>query len=300
MKLLVTGATGFLGENFVRQLQSEYELVALVRDSSNIDSLKNLNCNIQKYKAESEIFEVFEHHDFDGVVHFASSVCVDHEYEDIKVLIDSNIYFGTLLLEASVTTKVKWFINTGTVWQSYLNEPYNPVNLYAATKEAFENIAKYYTETSNLIFTTLRLNDTFGPNDSRDKIFNLWISNAQTGEPLKMSPGEQIIDISYIDDIVNAFDALIKELSEENAVLLKNATFTVANKEKVSLRELASIFEQATNLKLNIEWGGRAYREREIMGTYNVEQAVPGWQQKYSLEEAIKKTVESKNVQKEN
>ena len=41
-------------------------------------------------------------------------------------------------------------------------------------KEGFENIAKYYIETSNLIFTTIKLNDTFGANDTRNKVFNIW------------------------------------------------------------------------------------------------------------------------------
>lgn len=291
MKILVTGATGYLGESFVRFLQNKYEIVTLVRSGSNIESLEKINCKIVKYINDEDILDIFKTHVFDGVVHFASYVCVEHTHDDIRNLIDSNITFGTLLLEASAKTKVKWFINTGTFWQDYQNESYNPVNLYAATKEAFENIARYYTETSDLIFTTIKLNDTFGPMDKRAKVFNLWTSVAQSGKTLKMSPGEQTIDISYIDDLVGAYEQLVKHLCDDKAIAFKNKTFVVTNKEKMTLKELARLFEKVTDSKLNIDWGGREYREREVMSPYSLGETVPGWKQQYTLEEAIKKTV---------
>ena len=50
---------------------------------------------------------------------------------------------------------------------------YSPVNLYSSLKEAFENIGKFYEETYNIIFTTLRISHVGGYGDRRDKIFNL-------------------------------------------------------------------------------------------------------------------------------
>ena len=74
------------------------------------------------------------------------------------VEINYSTHFSQKKLTFSKKFNLKWFINTGTFWQNYQSEKYNPVNLYAATKEAFQNIAKYYTETSSLIFTTIKLN----------------------------------------------------------------------------------------------------------------------------------------------
>lgn len=290
MRLLVTGATGYLGESFVRLLQNKHEITTLVRNSSDVTFLEKANCKIQKYFNDNDILDVFKKHDFDGVIHFASHVCVEHAHSDIKSLINSNITFGTFLLEASVKNKVKWFINTGTFWQNYENEAYNPVNLYAASKEAFESMAKYYTQTSELVFTTIKLNDTFGPNDKRAKIFNLWTSVASSGETLSMSPGEQIIDISYIDDVISAYEKLIK-LLEKDASVHQDKTYVVSNKERLSLKDLAKVFEKVTNTKLDIEWGGREYRSREVMIPYSLGITVPGWKQNYTLEEAIRKTV---------
>lgn len=296
MKILVTGATGFIGQNLVTKLiENDHEVYALVRENSDTSFI---NKKVKKHIYNGDVLSLidfFKEKKFDGIIHLASLFLASHNPNDISDLIRSNIQFGTELLEASKTSNVIWFLNTGTFWQNYENESYNPVNLYAATKEAFETMAKFYTQTSDLVFTTIKLNDTFGINDTRAKVFNLWTKIASTGERLEMSAGEQIIDISYIDDVISAYIQLVKCL-EENASMHKNKTYVVTNEEKLMLKDLAKVFEKATDSKLNIVWGGREYRNREVMSPYSLGKTVPGWKQQYTLEEAIRKTV--KDLQK--
>jgi len=292
MKVLVTGGTGFIGQHLVELLLDKgYIVHCIVRVNSNISKLDS---RIQVFTYDEEINSLlgyFTKEKFDGVVHLASLFLATHLQNDVSTLISSNIKFGTELLEASKETKVKWFINTGTFWQNYQNEEYNPVNLYAATKEAFEIMAKYYTQTSDLIFTTIKLNDTFGPNDTRNKVFNLWSKIAKSGKVLEMSGGEQLIDISYIEDVVGAYMILIDHLNSNQKENFKNKTFAVSSKERMSLKDLAKVFEDATNTKLNIKWGAKDYREREVMFPWSKGEVVPTWVPKYSLKKAIQKTV---------
>jgi len=292
MKILLTGATGFIGCNLVKVLlDQDFEIHTIVREHSNT-AVIDKRANIFKYNENIEsLIKYFTKEKFDGVIHLASLFLAAHTYKDISSLISSNIQFSTELLEVSKSSKIKWFINTGTFWQNYDNEEYNPVNLYSATKEAFEAIAKYYTETSDLIFTTIKLNDTFGKNDTRSKVFNLWQKIAKSGERLEMSEGKQLIDISYIDDVVSAYKILIKHLNGKDANKFKNKVFAVKSEERMTLQQLAKIFEEATNSKLNIVWGVREYREREVMAPWNKGVVVPGWKPKHSLKEAIKKTI---------
>lgn len=292
MKILVTGATGFIGQNLIKLLLDKgisiHCIVRIDSDTSKIDS----RAKVFKYDNNVEILvDYFKKEEFDGVIHLASLFLASHTPSDISNLTFSNIKFGTELLEASKLANVKWFINTGTFWQNYEGEDYNPVNLYAATKEAFENIAKYYTQTSNLIFSTIKLNDTFGPNDTRNKVFNLWAKIAKSGEVLEMSPGEQIIDISYIEDVIVAYEKLIEHLDSEKKDIFRNKEFVVTNKDKMSLKDLSKVFEEATNTKLNIVWGGRPYRDREVMTPYDRGNIVPNWEQRYSIKDAIKRTI---------
>ena len=291
MNILVTGATGYIGREFVRAYCEEYNIIGLVRESSDIAQLISLNCTIEKFTDFSEIDTIFAKNNIDGILHFASNVIVEHSVDQIDSLIDSNIKYGTYLLEACKKNNIKWFINTGTFWQNYENEDYNPVNLYAATKEAFEDIAKFYTETSNLIFTTIKLNDTFGPNDTRPKIFNFWDKYSKSGEILDMSEGKQIIDISYIEDVVNAFKTMVENLQNDNNIIYNNESYVVSSNQRMRLKELAILFENITKRKLNINWGGRPYRNREVMKPHNTGKIVPNWKQRYSLKEAIQKTI---------
>lgn len=291
MKILITGATGFIGRNLVARLLHTHEVHVIARIGSNV-SFEEKRVSVFRYDGNVEtLIAYFEQERFDGVVHLASLFLAAHTPADIPELIRSNVQFGAELLEASKVGGPKWFMNTGTYWQNYHNEMYNPVNLYAATKEAFNTIARYYTETSELIFTTIKLNDTFGPNDSRNKVFNLWAKIAKSGELLEMSAGEQIIDISYIEDIISAYALLIDHLGREGAGQFKNKTFGVSSNERMSLKELATLFEEATGNILNIKWGGRPYREREVMVPWENAEPVPGWRPKYTLKEAIMKSI---------
>ncbi|WP_457746019.1 NAD-dependent epimerase/dehydratase family protein [Sulfurimonas sp.] len=296
MKILLSGVTGFIGQNLVKELIANgYEVHAIVRKSSNC-KLIHPDVILYEYNGEIEnLISYAQKQHFNGIIHLASLFLATHLPKDISMLINSNITLGVELLEVAKSSNIKWFINTGTFWQHYESQKYNPVNLYAATKEAFESMAKYYVETSGLIFTTIKLNDTFGPNDTRNKVFNLWNKIAKTEELLKMSAGEQIIDISYIDDVVQAYLLLCKHLSGKNAQAFQNKSFIVTQERKMPLKELASLFEKATKSKLNIEWGAREYREREVMNPWKNGNVVPEWKQKFSLEEAIQKTVGRKN-----
>lgn len=84
-------------------------------------------------------------------------------------MISSNIELGSLLLDCAYNSNVSFFINVGTYWQHYHGEAYNPVNLYAATKQALEDIANYYRIISDMKICTFCLNDTYGKGDTRKK-----------------------------------------------------------------------------------------------------------------------------------
>lgn len=290
MKLLISGTTGFIGKNLVKRLLEEKHTVfTIVRPSSNPSSLED---SVTKFVFDGDmesLISFMQEEKIDGVIHLASLFLAGHKPDDIKGLIESNVLFGTQLLEASVKAEIPWFINTGTFWQHYENKKYSPVNLYAATKQAFEDIAKYYTETSNINFVTIKLSDTFGPFDTRPKIFNLWTKISQTKEKLGMSPGKQIIDISHIDNITDAYLQLIKLLSEDKKNKLKNKSFAIHSNERVTLRKLSKIFEELSKTKLNINWGEKEYRLREVMKPWTGGDKIPGWKVSVKLRDGIKK-----------
>ena len=103
-----------------------------------------------------------------------------------------------------------------------------------------------------------------------------------------MSPGEQIIDITYIDDIVNAFILLANHLHTNNPEITNGKVFAVKAEIRYSLKELASNFENLIQRNLNIIWGGRPYKEREVMIPWTKGEVVPGWKPQVTLNDGIK------------
>lgn len=298
MKLFITGATGFIGSHLSKKLLADgHELcfTRLSHEANPFEGDKRVNSYLLNNGNDIYgLIEFLKTNQIEGIIHLASFVqSGNHESDDIEKLIDTNLKFSTVVLEAAFQAGVKWFINTGTYWQHYNNANYSPVNLYAATKQAFMDIARYYWETNKINFFTIMLFDTYGPNDTRPKIFNLWERIADSGETLDMSPGEQLIDISYVDDIVSAFSMLSLHLQNQHPEVKNGDVFTVKANKRFTLKELASIFEETTKSKLNINWGGREYREREVMIPWESGILVPGWEPQVSIEQGIGNIVNS-------
>lgn len=290
MKLLVSGATGFIGQHLIKRLLNEgHEICIITRPSSPAKQLENINSYVWDGDIE-KLISFLHTQRFAGIIHLASLFLAQHKPTDVTGLINSNLLFSTTLLEAAVRSKIPWFINTGTFWQHFQNKPYSPVNLYAATKQAFEDIAQYYMNTAPINFVTIKLSDTFGPGDTRAKIFNLWMKINQTQETLDMSPGEQIIDINYIDNVIDGYMLMIDLLSQDIEKKLQGQSFAIKSNERMTLKKLAGVFEEVTQTKLSINWGQKDYRPREVMIPWEQGQSIPGWQPKISLREGIKRT----------
>ena len=174
---LITGATGYIGSNLARKLLANGWLVNIIVRPKASYKLIDLDLgNVVVYEHDGSTANMVDIvRDAKPVVvfHLASLFLADHKTENIDDLIDSNIRFSMQLVEAMARNGVKYLINTGTSWQHYGNAVFSPVNLYAATKQAFETLLSYYVEVCNLKVITLVLFDTYGPNDPRQKLVQL-------------------------------------------------------------------------------------------------------------------------------
>lgn len=294
MKILLTGGSGFIGRNLSRCLITEGHTVFCLCRENSIFDFDHTNLHRVPIRDYSEIAAQMEKIRPSGIIHLATHFESSHTPDQIADLIHSNVEYGAYLIEAACRHHVPWFLNTGTFWQHYEGAVYLPVNFYAATKQAFEDIAKYYYSQGKILFVTLCLNDTYGPDDSRRKIFNLWKTISETGETLAMSPGEQLMDVLHIDDVVCAFLLLCNRLEagkEQN----NGEIYYISAKEKYSLKELSQIFEAISGKKLSIEWGKLPYRPRETMNPRCYGKQLPGWNQQVTFREGIQKFFQKQN-----
>lgn len=290
-KAIVTGATGFVGSNLCKFLiKNDWEVSVIARPSSDYSNISSVLNEIDVFEYDGKIerlIDYFNEKNVDVVFHLASLFIAEHESNQIDALVDSNVKFGLHILEAMKESKTKLLINTGTSWQHYHSDEYNPVDLYAATKQAFESLIKYYVEAEDIRVITLKLFDTYGESDTRPKLINLLHKFADENKELNMSPGGQVLDLVHIDDVAKAYVKAYEHLN--SSISIKYDEFGVASGREIKLKDLISIFEEVTNKKINVNWGGREYRKREVMKLWSGYKTLPDWECHIKLEDGLKR-----------
>ena len=252
MRVLVTGATGFVGRHLASYLVNEgADVHALVRPNSDCSVLPKL-ASVHCYdgKDAKVLDKIIAQAKPDATVHLASVFVAEHQFNDIEGLLTSNVVFATQLVDSLVEAGYFNFVNTGTTWQHYLDSPYDPVCLYAASKHAFESILEFYVNARGLRLLTLKINDTYGPSDPRGKLVGTLLRAAHTGELLSLSQGEQKLDLLHVSDVVSAFKVALERLC--SGVSVGKEDFVVLSGEQVSLRELVVRIESVTGSSLKI------------------------------------------------
>jgi nucleoside-diphosphate-sugar epimerase len=292
-RVLITGSTGYIGSKLTTKLVlSGYDTHIVIRPQSDLSPLINILSNLTvhcSHGTTENLIEILHTIKPDIVFHLASLVIVNHSSDEIEPLIRSNILFGSQLVEAMVKSCCYHLINTGTSWQHFEQSDYSPVNLYAATKEAFEAILTFYSETSSLKVITLKLFDTYGPDDTRSKIIPLLQKAFKEKKELAMSKGEQLIDLVYIDDVINAY--MVAAERHYNGQSGKNETYAISSENPITLKEVVRTYEELIGHTLPINWGKRPYRNREVMIPWNRGTRLPNWYPEFDLKTGISKTL---------
>lgn len=278
-RALVTGATGYIGSKLCERLFSDgWTVGVLVRNAGrSLPPTLASGVTLHNYDGSTDsVLVAVRDSKPDIVFHLASLFIAEHRSENVIDLISSNVLYGTQLLEACVNSEVKYFINTGTSWQHYRSDHYDPVCLYAATKQAFEDIVDYYTAAFPLRAITLKIFDTYGPDDPRPKLVNILLKTLATGETLDMSPGDQALDFVHISDVIKAFTCCANELFARSKTL-HHQRYALSSQTTVSIKELVALFESISGKKLNINFGARPYRRREVMAPWKAGARPPDW-----------------------
>jgi nucleoside-diphosphate-sugar epimerase len=299
-RAIVTGATGYIGSRLCRYLVSKnVKVYALIRSTSDLYYLKDIRSSIETFEYDQDIgklIEFFKGSQASVVFHLAAAQIKKPEGNDIDTLINSNILYGIHILEAMKESSVKIMINTSSYWQYNDSGEYNPVNLYAATKEAFTRLAKYYSMAENLRIMNLILFDVYGEGDRRVKIFNLLDRIASQNVSLDMSPGEQYLDFIHVDDVVQAFVSAYEYIIRDSGITY--ADFGVGSQNPVTLKELVRLFEKIYDKKLNIAWGAFDYEKRQIMNPLQKYKTLPDWSCSIDLTNGIRRIKNYGNTEK--
>ena len=292
-KVLVTGASGYIGSFLVRSLLADgLEVIALIRSGTRMTNLEGLvTLRTTEYDGlSSSVLEVIGEEQPDVIFHLAAfGGAADHGFEDLDRIIDANIVLGAQLLEALRQVGNGALINTGTFAQHYEGKAaYDPGSFYAASKQAYEDIVTYYVRVEGVPVVTLKLFDVYGPYDARPKLFTLLRKAQQENVPLAVSPGEQLLDLVYVDDVVQAYRRAARLLEEQPSIA--GNVYAVSSGVRRTVRDTVAVFEEVSGKPVPVIWGGRAYRKREIMVPWEGVR-LPGWSAEVPLAEGLRRVL---------
>ena len=225
MKVLVTGAAGFIGSHTARRLLdrgdevvgidnlNDYYDVALKR--ARLARLQgSLGFAFEKVDVadRNTLFDVFSKHRFRRVVHLAAQAGVRYSLVNPHAYVEANLVGFANILEAARQAEVDHLLyastssvygaNTGTPFSEH-DSASHPVSLYAATKRSNELMAHVYSHLYELPTTGLRFFTVYGPWGRPDQALFIFARKILAGEPIDVyNQGNHKRDFTYIDDIV--------------------------------------------------------------------------------------------------
>ncbi|WP_299626104.1 NAD-dependent epimerase/dehydratase family protein [uncultured Tenacibaculum sp.] len=284
MKILITGAAGFIGFHLCERLLKEEEIQIIGIDNINnyydvnlkysrlkelgiprkeaeefnnyvfskkYENFKFIRLNLEDSK---ELSSLFKKEGFDIVCNLAAQAGVRYSLENPNAYIQSNIVGFANILECSRHNKIKHLIyaSSSSVYGANTKVPFEttdvvdtPVSLYAATKKSNELMAHTYSHLYNLSTTGLRFFTVYGPWGRPDMAMFLFTEAIIKGEPIKVfNYGKMERDFTYIDDIV---EGVRRILLKDLKTREKYKVYNIGNNNSVKLTDFIDEIE----LKLN-------------------------------------------------
>ena len=294
-RVLVSGASGYIGRHVASAFANRgTEVHALVRVASRLEPLLELAPETWIHRCDDSMGAlpaIVRDSRPQLIVHLAARMSAGPMSGEVADLVRSNILLGAHLLEAQHQVGGGGFIHTGTFWQHAGDHGYSPVNLYAATKQAFETILEYYASVGRIRALTLVLYDVYGPADPRGRLISQLHDAVRTGERLALSPGRQQLEMVHVADVAAAY-VRAAELIEEDPRFGDCRRFGVTSSAPRSLRDVVATYARVAGRKPAVQWGGRPYREREVMKPRRFRR-LPGWAPAVPLEEGLRMVLTS-------
>ncbi len=210
--------------------------------------------------------------------HLATRFVTRHEPGEVADLVTDNVGFGTRVAEALVGSGAV-LVNAGTAWQHVGGAAYAPKNLYAATKQAFEDVLAHYRRNAEMRVVTVNLFDTYGPADHRPKLVAALLGALRSGEALPMTSGDQLIDLVHVDDVVAALRSA--------ASVGSGGPWSAGSGSPRTIRDVVEVLGRVAGRPVPVRWGERPDGVDDMRVPWNAGPAVPGWAPVVSLEEGL-------------
>jgi len=327
MKILVTGAAGFIGMHLSKRLLergdevvgidnlNDYYAVQLKHDRlKQLEGFKKFTFIKMDMADREAMATLFKEQQFNRVMNLAAQAGVRYSLENPLAYVDSNLVGFANILEGCRHNKVEHLVyaSSSSVYGSNTDMPFSvhdnvdhPVSLYAATKKSGELMAHTYSHLYDLPTTGLRFFTVYGPWGRPDMSPSLFTGAIMRNEAINVfNEGKMQRDFTYIDDIVEGVLRVIDKVAEPNEAYDKSSpdpatsyapyrVYNIGNNEPVELMEFIETIENAVGQKAEKNMMGM--QDGDVVATYaNIDALIEavGFKPATPLKDGIQKFVD--------
>lgn len=285
--IAITGATGFIGGHLLEALLSAGHKVVPLHRRESTGGLRRHDRLF--WTALEDASACFKQHRPDVFIHVATCY---NAGDSLAELVASNVLMPLRLLELAIAQGCPLFINTDT----FFSKPefnYSHKRSYIQSKEEFMRWAVIATEEKPAIkVVNIRLEHVYGPGDGTQKFIPQVLAKLMVNDALELSPGEQLRDFVYVDDVVEAYMTILRfgENLPTGPTEIQVGTGTTH-----SVRNLVELARSLCRSKSKLDFGAQPYRNREIMCSFADTDALKalGWTPRYTLESGLRDTLDA-------
>jgi len=294
-RILITGASGFIGRHLLHQLRTYGSRIATI-SRNNYDFPIDVEQYIVDIKDTYAVYECLEKSQPEYIFHLAAYKERKEGIQAFYSSIETNL-IGTLNIfsAAKEVSAVQSIVTLGTA-EEYGNNisPFSeklresPVTPYSFSKSCTSHMAELFFQLYNLPVIIVRPTLAYGPGQGMDMFLPSLVTSLLEDNPFTMTSGEQTRDFVYVADLVDALILASQNTKSHGQII------NIGSGVPIKLSDIADKIEKMIGKKDLIHFGGKAYRSNEIMEYYvDIKKAenILGWKAKTSIEDGLKETI---------
>jgi nucleoside-diphosphate-sugar epimerase len=297
MKIVVTGSTGFLGSEIVKQCEYfGYEPILLIRKESNkkrLEFFKNITVFEYNNFNDENLIKNLKLEKPNCFIHSAWKG-IDRNTRNEESQINYNLPFSLASIELANAIQCKHWIGIGSLTEYGIlntrideNCVTNPHTIYGKSKLATCWASSGLCQALNMNWSWVRVGSIFGPEDNDYWLIPYVIKSVLNGIPPKLTPSDQIWDYLYVTDAANAILSII----QNNA----SGIYNLGSGEGHTIKYIVNSIVEKINKDFQLQFGGIPYSENQIMHLESDIKKIigsTGWRPETTLIKGLEMTIE--------
>lgn len=299
-RVIITGATGFVGANLARRLLQEgHEVHLLLRAGYNAWRIESIRADVRLHEVDlgnlEALVRVIGNIHPEWIFHLAAHGAYSSQ-TDLARMVQTNVIGTMNLVNACLKAGFEAFVNTGSSSEYGFKdhaptetEWLEPNSHYALTKASATLFCRYTAQSQNIHLPTLRLYSVYGPYEELSRLMPTIIMKGLHGKLPPLVNPEIARDYVYVDDVNEAYLLAATRPSQE-----LGAIYNVGTGIQTSMREVVEVARRVMNLTAEPEWGSMPNREWDTNAwvSNNLEiQSALAWRPRYTLESGFRQMV---------